>query len=182
MLIAKKLSGYVSTGRTQREGESTEPMYNRMSRECAIHDLDPRLRASLMAEAEAESLSPIMALAICCVETHSVPYRQPGVIKRLLGGPLRETLTAAVLLPKHLVVAVADIHTGSTTARSRRLTDITIALEDDSRLATDSGVTLLTRWAGTSEGGASYVALGEDAAGAFFKEVLTDAIREAKAY
>ncbi len=160
----------------------SEPMYKRVTRECEIRDLDPRLRVPLMAEAEAESLNPIMTRAICCVETHSVPCRQLGVIKRLLGGPLRETLTAAVLLPKHLLVAVTDIHTGSTTAHSRRLTDVTVAFEDDSRLATDSGVTLLTRWAGSSEGGTSYLALAEDAAGVWFKEALTDAIREAKTH
>ncbi|MGI5372673.1 hypothetical protein ACQEV2_00015 [Streptomyces sp. CA-251387] len=157
-----------------------EQLYDRTSRACAIGDLDPRLRTMLLAAAETELLSDVEATAVGCVETRSVPRRRPGVFARLLGGgALRETLTAAVLLPRHLLVAVTDMRAGTTTAHAGRLADMTVT-EVDQRLAVDSGVSVFTRWSNRAEAESMHIALGDDPAGVSFKDMLRQAVRAAK--
>ncbi|MFJ2234963.1 hypothetical protein [Streptomyces sp. NPDC087859] len=157
-----------------------EHLYDRASRACAIDDLDPRLCATILAAAETELLGNVAAIALGCVETRSVPRRRPSFSARLFGGaPLRETLTAAVLLPRHLLVAVADVRTRTTTAHSGRLADMTVT-EVDRQLAIDSGVSVCTRWSSGSEAGSMHVAFGDDAAGVWFKGMLRQAVRAAR--
>ncbi|MFF7213744.1 hypothetical protein ACFZAU_24925 [Streptomyces sp. NPDC008238] len=157
-----------------------EQLYARTSRGCTVGDLDSRLRTAVLATAETELLGDVAAAATACVETRSVPRRRPGVLARLTrGGPLRETLTAAVLLPGHLLVSVTDTSTGTTTARSGRLADMTLT-EGDQRLAVDSGMSVFTRWSDRSEAESLHVALGDDPAGRSFRDALRDAVRAAK--
>ncbi|MFJ4848698.1 MULTISPECIES: hypothetical protein [unclassified Streptomyces] len=158
-----------------------EQSHDRTSRTCAVEDLDSRLRTAIATVAETELLGDAAATAVACVETRSVPRRRTGVFARLLGGgPAQETLTAAVLLPGHLLVSVADLSTGRTTALSGRLADMTVT-EVDQRLAVDSGVSVLTRWSNRPEAESMHVALGADPAGVAFKDMLRHAVRSAKA-
>jgi hypothetical protein len=157
-----------------------EPLYDRTSRLCAWDDLDPPLRAALQAEAETELLGDVAAVLVGCVETRSMPRRRPGVLSRLLGGgPLRASRTAVVLLPRHLLVAVTDVRTGTTSACSGRLGDITVT-EVDQRLAVDSGVSVTTRWSDSSEASSLHIGLGDDPAGASFRGRLRHAVQAAK--
>jgi hypothetical protein len=134
----------------------------------------------ILAAAETELLGDVAAIAVGCVETRSVPRRRPSIFARLLGGgPLRETLTAAVLLPRHLLVAVADVRTGTTTTHSGRLADMTVT-EVDQKLAIDSGVSVFARWSNRSEAGSMHLALGDDPAGVSFKDTLRQAVRAEK--
>ncbi|MFE0629280.1 hypothetical protein ACFW3D_20260 [Streptomyces sp. NPDC058864] len=157
-----------------------EQLFDRASRGCTVEDLDSRLRTTILAVAETELLGDAASAAIACVETRSVPRSRPGVFARLRGGgPPRETLTAAVLLPRHLLVSVTDTRTGRTTARSGRLADMTVT-EVDQRLAVDSGVSVFTRWSSRSEAESMHIALGDDPAGVSFKDTLRRAIRAAQ--
>lgn len=155
-------------------------LYDRTSRRCAFDALNPRLRIALLAEAETQLLGDISAVVADCVETRNVPRRRPGVLARLLGGgPQQESLTAAVLLQRHLLLAVTHVRTGTTTAHSGRLDDMTVT-KVDQRLAIDSGVSVFTRWSNCSEAGLMYVGLGDDPTGVWFKDVLCHAVQAAK--
>ncbi|MFD8073416.1 hypothetical protein ACFV3E_12270 [Streptomyces sp. NPDC059718] len=157
-----------------------EQLFDRTSRGCTVEDLDSRLRTTILAVAETELLGDAASAAIACVETRSVPRRRPGVFARLLGdGPQRETLTAAVLLPRHLLVSVTDMRTGRTTAHSGRLADMTVT-EIDQRLAIDHGVSVFTRWSNRSEAESMHVALGDGPAGVSFKAMLRHAVQAAQ--
>ncbi|MDX2819033.1 hypothetical protein ABZ312_43780 [Streptomyces sp. NPDC006207] len=157
-----------------------EQLFDRTSRGCTFEDLDSRLRTAILAVAETELLGDAASTAVAGVETRSVPRRRPGVFARLLGGdPQRARLTAAVLLPRHLLVAVADTYTGKTTAHSGRLADMTVT-EVDQRLAVDPGVSVFTRWSNRSEAESMHVALGDDPAGASFKDMLRHAVQAAR--
>ncbi|MFF3566002.1 hypothetical protein ACFYXS_38850 [Streptomyces sp. NPDC002574] len=154
-----------------------EQLYDRSSRGCAVGHLDSGLRTAILAEAESELLGDVAAAAVCCVETRSVPRRRTG-LGRLLGGrALPETLTAAVLLPRHLLVAVT--YSGGVTAHSARLGEITVT-DVDPHWARDSGVSVLARWSHQSEAGSLHLALGDDPAGASFRENLRRAVEAAK--
>ncbi|MFE2538865.1 hypothetical protein [Actinacidiphila glaucinigra] len=157
-----------------------EQLFDRTSRGCTVEDLDSRLRTALLAVAETELLGDAASAAVACVETRSVPRHRPGVFARLLGGaPQPETLTAAVLLPRHLLVSVTDMRTGKTTAHSGRLADMTVT-EVDPRLAVDTGVSVFTRWSNRSEAESMHVALGGDPAGVSFKDALRHAVQAAQ--
>ncbi|MFD3452025.1 hypothetical protein ACFWVC_07560 [Streptomyces sp. NPDC058691] len=156
-----------------------EQLYDRSSRECAVGHLDARLRTAVLAEAESRLLGDVAATVVCCVETRSVPRRRTGFARLLGGKALPETLAAAVLLPRHLLVAVSDANTGGVTALSGRLAEMTVA-EVDPRLAIDSGVSLFARWSDQPEAGSIHLALGDDPAGASFREHLRHAVETAK--
>ncbi|MFJ9917495.1 hypothetical protein [Actinacidiphila glaucinigra] len=157
-----------------------EQLFDRASRGCTVEDLDSRLRTTILALAGTELLGDAASAAVACVETRSVPRRRPGVFARLLGSdPQCETLTAAVLLPRHLLVSVTDTRTGTTTALSGRLADMTVT-EVDPRLAVDTGVAVFTRWSNRSEAESVHVALGGDPVGASFKDMLRRAVQAAK--
>ncbi|MDX3075412.1 hypothetical protein [Streptomyces sp. MI02-7b] len=156
-----------------------EQLYDRSSRGCAVGHLDSGLRTAILAEAEGELLGDVTATAVCCVETRSVPRRRTGVGRLLGGRPLPETLTAAVVLPRHLLVAVAVGHTGSVTAHSARLDGITVT-DVDPRWAHDTGVSVFARWSHQSEAGSLHLALGGDPDGESFRESLRRAVEAAK--
>jgi hypothetical protein len=157
-----------------------EQLYDYRSRRCAVADLDSRLRTKLSAEAGSQLLGDISAGTVGCVETRGVPRRRPGLFARLLGGgPLQESLSAAVLFPRHLLVAVTQVSAGTTTALAGRLDDMTVT-EVDPRLAVDSGVTVFTRWSNSPEAGSLHLGLGDDPAGAWFKDLLRQAVQAAK--
>lgn len=157
-----------------------EQLYDRTSRGCTFEDLDSRLRTAMLAVADPELLGDVAAAAVACAETRSVPRRRPGVFGRLLGGgPLGETLSAAVLLPRHLLVSVTDMRTGTTTAHSGRLADMAVTAVDRG-LAVDSGVSVFTRWSNRSEAESMHVALGEGPAGVSFRDMLRHAVQVAQ--
>lgn len=158
----------------------SEQFYDRTSRDCVIEDLDIRLRTVLLAEAERELLGGAAIASIACVETRSIARRRDGIFTRLLSGRIpNETLTAAVLLPRHLLIAVVDVQAESATAHSGRLADMTVS-EVDERLAVDSGVLVFARWSNLPEASSLQVSLGDDAAGIAFKDELSRAIQKAK--
>ena len=84
-----------------------------------------------------------------------------------------------MLLPRHLLLAVTRVRTGSTTAHCGRLDDMTVT-DVDQRLVVDSGVSVTTRWSDRSEAGSLHVGLGDDAAGVWFKDALRRAVQAAK--
>ncbi|MDQ0956583.1 hypothetical protein QFZ66_000461 [Streptomyces sp. B4I13] len=157
-----------------------DQLYDRTSRRCALDALDPPLRAALLAEAELQRLGDLSAVVTACVETRSVPRRRRGALSRLLGGgPTQASLTAAVLTPRHLLLAVTHVRTGSTTALCGRLDDMTVT-EVDPRLVMDSGVSVCARWSNHCEAGSMRVGLGDDPVGVWFKDVLRRAVQETR--
>ncbi|SBT89788.1 hypothetical protein GA0115233_101242 [Streptomyces sp. DI166] len=155
-------------------------LYRRTSRLCSIEALDSRLRAAVLAAAEVEHLDEALETLIACVETHSVPRRRPGLLTHVMGRGLRhQTLSAGVLLPRHLLIAVTDLRSGTTTAHAVELADVTVT-DADQYGVVDGGVTVLGRWSGMSETASLYVGLGADEAGGRFKELLHQAVARAK--
>ncbi|HEV2635563.1 MAG TPA: hypothetical protein VGX23_10490 [Actinocrinis sp.] len=155
-----------------------EQLYDRTSGVCAVEALDPRLLASLLARAERDSLGDVAGKATASVQTRSVPRRRPGRFSLGRAAGPHETLTAAVLLPLHLLVVVADLETERVVAQSGRLDDMTVE-QDLPQLTIDTGVSVFTRWSNGTEAASLHVALGDDPAGNAFKEQLREAVRDA---
>lgn len=143
----------------------------RITRECALNDLDPTLRDALRAHAVQHQMGDLENTVLMCCETTSV--RKPG---GLFGGT-QNSISAALVTPKWLIWADSsnrndagiggaellqiDIHDYASTAMFA--------------IAPDMGLNVSGRFTSSQKTGRTFIALDTGPAGTKFRQVLEEA-------
>ncbi len=177
-------------------------MYERSSRRITTSGLDQGLRAAIAAHAEAHQLGDVLGDAVEGCETRSVRLAKPGLLSRLTGGGDKDAshTTIAFYTPNYLVVATTGEERG-VHVRSARLDQLSLSQlggalaqrlgqsADAAKLAAyakelgaDEGVEVTALWSGTTshDGPAAFFVALDQAQGATFRQLLTDAVTAAK--
>ncbi|GAB10554.1 hypothetical protein GOARA_060_00050 [Gordonia araii NBRC 100433] len=159
-----------------------KPMYRRSTRTATLADLPERVRAELVAHAEANQLTVDDSARLWL--THSVNLPAKSVFGRKLGrrrnsaDPDAEHDVLLALLPKNLVIVTAGEKRG-VGALSVPLSQAGVAPGPVLGPIEDEGFTVSGFPGDNSAPGTFFVGLGPDDAGCF--EAVRDAIVEAKA-
>ena len=148
----------------------------RVTRECAVKDLDKALGAAIQAHLAEYQMAEIESSTLMCCETVSTQKK-----KSVFGGS--EKAIQAVLLTKKMLVWAEKISGKTTSAGSAKLDQIDMRDYESTAMfdvISDSGVNITGRYTDSKQTGQLFIALDDGPAGKKFRELLREAIKSFK--
>jgi hypothetical protein len=146
----------------------------RITRICAINELNPALSSAIRAHIKQYQLGDIESSILTCCETTSV---QPK--KGFFGGS-EKAVSAAIVTPQWLVWA-ESIGSKTTEVNSALLSHIDVHDYAGSAMGTispDTGLNITGRYTNAVKTGQAFIGIGTDQNGIKFREVLQDTMKK----
>ncbi|MDX9992295.1 MAG: hypothetical protein RBS68_09630 [Anaerolineales bacterium] len=148
----------------------------RVTRECAIADLDEVLRKAIYAHLAEHQIGEIKSSVQMCCETTSMQKK-----KSVFGGS--EKALQAALLTEDSLIWAEKISGKPVSAGSAKLTHIDMRDYENTAMfdaIADMGVNITGRYTDPSQTGQLFIALDAGPAGKKFRELLREAIKNSK--
>ena len=152
--------------------------YNRSTREVTFADLSAEMTDAVNKHIELYNLGSILDDALICVEASSEKIK-----KGLFSGPGAKVVNNIVIVTPRWLLQVIKSDNNPAFARSAQLRDIAVMDYEKSPFYAkipDNGVEVTGHFTDTSENSTSFIGMGKDAAGDKFKQVLIEAVQNAK--
>lgn len=150
--------------------------WKRTTKEVSFENLPAGMVSAVNEHIEQYNLGPILSDALMCIQTDSEK------VKKGLFGGVETVQMGAVVTPRWLVWVVNGTKT-QTAVLSAQLINITVqdyAQTPFVKMIPDSGVQIDGMFTDVSENASAFVGLDEGTAGRKFKEVLIQAVQDAK--
>lgn len=158
-----------------------KPEWERTTRVCPSHELQPDLREALRAHADAKELGAVEAKALVCFETVSRRARKPSLLMRMAGAGHKEMAQAVLVTPTRLVWAQRAADAGAS-AHSQLLARLDVSDYEDGpgfQVLPDHGVEVHGIEAMGGHIGTLFFGLGEGPDADHARHVLKEAVRTA---
>lgn len=150
--------------------------WKRLTKEVQLDGLMPEMVAEIRKHIELYNLGPILADALMCVQTDSEK------IKKGLFGSADVVHQGIVVTPRWIIWAVSGTKTG-TAVLSAQLRDVVVkdyAQTPFAKMVPDSGIEVSGHFTDASENASAFIGLEENAVGKKFKEMVIQAVQDAK--
>lgn len=152
--------------------------YNRSTRELTFDNMPAGMSDALKAHIEQYNLGDVLNDVLICIETTSEKIK-----KGLFAGPGPKLMKLQAVLTKRWLFEILSEDGKAPYARSLRLADIVVEDYEKSsfyKMLPDTGVQVTGLATGATESGMSFIGLGKDSAGDKFKQLLIQAVQDAK--
>ena len=148
----------------------------RLTRDCALTELDKSLSAAIQAHLSKFKLAVTPESVQMCCETESTQQK-----KSVFGGS--EKAIQAVILTDERIIWGERVHGKNNSAGSAQLNQIEMRDYEHTamfNIIPDSGVNITGQYSDSSQTGQLFIALDSGPAGAKFRELLREAIKNSK--
>lgn len=152
--------------------------YHRSTKELTLESLSADMSARLREHIEQYNLGDVLSDVLISIEATSEKIK-----KGLFAGPGPKLMKMDVVLTKRWLFEIRSEDGKLPYARSLRLADVVVEDYEKSpfyKMLPDVGVEITGLATGATESGTSFIGLGKDAAGEKFKQLLIQAVQDAK--
>lgn len=150
--------------------------WKRTTKEVPFEGLRPEMVVAIKNHLEQYNLGAVLSDALMCVQTDSEK------VKKGLFGGAETVYTGVVITPHWLMWAISGTKV-QTAVLSTQLRDVVVqdyAQTQFAKMIPDVGIQVSGRFTGASENVAAFIGLDDSAAGRKFKEIVIQALQNAK--
>jgi len=150
--------------------------WKRKTKEVSLESLPTEIRTAVQAHIEQYNFGPILSDALMCVQTDSEKT------KKGLFGKAESVQMTAIATPRWLIWSIDQPNTKATvlSAQLIHVTQQDYAQTPFAKMVPDSGIEVSGMFTDAGESASAFIGLEENAAGQKFRQLLVEAVADAK--